>query len=152
MGTIQECWEVPEASPGVLDHQAERSGGSSEGSKNSFKEVDEAAIRSTDKAFFRSSRRSSSSTSSRPLSNIFCSFSLRNFFYWRRRFSLDCWVRASSLAASQAASAFTSSFFKRSKALLMLSKLTTGSAGSHRFPVRTYSLYFRDKEDKRHSF
>ena len=135
----------------VLPNHAERSEGSAEGLKYSSKKVDEDTIRLTEEAFLRSFRRSSSSILSNPLLNIFYSFRLRKRFYSRRRFSFNYLVRASLLAASQAASASSSSFSSRSKALLIPSKLTTGSAGSHFFLVRIYSEYFRESDDNRYS-
>ena len=88
------------ASLGVLLNYAERSEGITEGLKYLSREVDEVIIRSAEEAFSRSSRRLSSSTSFNPLLNTFYSFYLRKRFYSRRRFSFNCLVRASSLAAS----------------------------------------------------
>ena len=103
-------------------------------------------------SFSSLSRRSSSSTSSKPLLNIFCSYCLRNFFCCLNRLSFNYFSRARLLAASQAtlASIFLRSSF--SIAALIPKKLTTGSVGSHFLPTRIHSLYFFDSEERRYSF
>ena len=103
-------------------------------------------------SFSSLSRRSSSSTLSNPLLNIFCSCCLRNFFYYLNRLSFNCFSRARLLAASQATSASISSRSSFSIAALIPKKLTTGSAGSHFLPTQTHSPHFFDSEERRYSF
>ena len=68
--------------------------------------------------FFKFFKRFNSFTFDKFISNIFCSFSLRNFFCWRNRFNLICFVqivsvikRFCSRIVFQAASVFSSAYF-----------------------------------------
>ena len=127
--------------------------------RNSSRLDNEQAIRSTEAACLRASKSFNSSTSSRPLSNIFCSFSFKKRLCWRRRRNLACLTRASSLAiracsfaASYAASISTSSRSSFARALSIAEKLTTGTAGQYFLPLRIYSKHLLDSIDIRYSF
>ena len=93
------------------------------------------------------------------LSNSFCFFCLRNFFCWRKRFSLNSLMRVNSFVkrlclrtVSHAASVSSFSRFNFVIARSITSKLINEIADSHFLLDRTHFEHFWKKKDRRHCF
>ena len=128
-------------------------------STNSLKNETLTRLRSISANFFKSFKHFNFFTFDKLLLNNFCSFCLRNFFYWRRRFNLNNLMRINSFvkqfylkAVSHAAS--VSNFFRFNFVIArsITSKLTNEIANSHFLFDRTHFEHFRKKKDRRYCF
>ena len=126
---------------------------------NSSKLRAEKRIRSISAVFFKFFKRLNSFTFDRFILNIFYFFCLRNFFCWRNRFNLICFVRAISVIklfcskiVFQTISVFSSAHFSFIIIRSIKLESITEIKDSHFLPRLTHFEYFLNNEDKRHCF
>ena len=132
---------------------------SSSTSINSLKLKVKKKIRSISAVFFKSFKRFNSFTFDKLISNIFCSFSLRNFFCWGSRFNLTCFVRIVSVIKRfclkivfQTVSVFSFARFNFIMTWSIELKLITRTEDLHFLSRLTHFEHFLNNEDKRHCF